>query len=136
MKEKLARVSRWPSGMGWSRGKNCVCFPRSLLQHIIPIANAAVITSKVWNSFHRHEHVKAATKMQLGFWGLDCLSSRLLSRYQQYLTHVWIDFDLFLVHFPISLKYVDPSERYPPEWWNDAAKTKVVLRAFLYPASS
>ena len=26
-------------------------------------------------------------------------------------------FDLFLVHFPISLQYVDPKDKYPPEWW-------------------
>ncbi len=25
-------------------------------------------------------------------------------------------FDLYLIHFPISLKYIDPSVRYPPEW--------------------
>ena len=24
--------------------------------------------------------------------------------------------DLFLIHFPISLKYVDPAKKYPPEW--------------------
>jgi len=67
------------------------------------------ITSKVWNTFHKHEHVKALAKTQLDFWGLDY-------------------FDLFLVHFPISLKYVDPAERYPPEWWIDEAKTKVVTQ--------
>jgi D-xylose reductase len=33
------------------------------------------------------------------------------------------DFDLFLVHFPIALKYVDPSERYPPEWFGADGKT-------------
>jgi len=71
------------------------------------------ITSKVWNTFHKHEHVKALAKTQLGFWGLDY-------------------FDLFLVHFPISLKYVDPAERYPPEWWNDAAKTTVVTQKTPY----
>jgi len=46
-------------------------------------------------------------KKQLGLWGLDY-------------------FDLFLVHFPISLQYVDPAERYPPEWW-DASKKVVTL---------
>lgn len=34
------------------------------------------------------------------------------------------DFDLYLVHFPISLAYVNPAERYPPEWW-DADKKYV-----------
>ncbi len=27
--------------------------------------------------------------------------------------------DLYLIHFPISLKYVDPEVRYPPEWIHD-----------------
>jgi len=65
------------------------------------------ITSKLWNTFHAKEHVKPMAKKQLGLWGLDY-------------------FDLFLVHFPISLQYVDPAERYPPEWW-DATKKVVTL---------
>ncbi|KAI0296269.1 putative D-xylose reductase [Russula brevipes] len=48
--------------------------------------------------------VKAATKMQLELWGLEY-------------------FDLFLVHFPIALEYVDPNHRYPPEWWGDDKKS-------------
>ncbi|KAH7927281.1 Aldo/keto reductase [Leucogyrophana mollusca] len=62
------------------------------------------ITSKLWNTFHAREHVKSLAKMQLGLWGIDY-------------------FDLFLVHFPVSLKYVDPSHRYPPEWFGDDGKT-------------
>lgn len=58
------------------------------------------ITSKLWNTFHAKEHVVPMAKHQLGLWGIEY-------------------FDLFLVHFPISLKYVEPSHRYPPEWWND-----------------
>jgi len=42
-------------------------------------------------------------KKQLEDWGLDY-------------------FDLYLVHFPISLAYVDPSHRYPPEWFGDDGK--------------
>jgi len=67
------------------------------------------ITSKVWNAFHAYDHAKAAAKMQLGLWKIDY-------------------FDLLLVHFPISLKHVDPAERHPCMWWNDAALTKVVLQ--------
>lgn len=26
-------------------------------------------------------------------------------------------FDLFLIHFPVSLEYVKPEDKYPPEWW-------------------
>ncbi|KAJ6519974.1 NADP-dependent oxidoreductase domain-containing protein [Mycena sanguinolenta] len=62
------------------------------------------ITSKLWNTFHAKEHVKTITTMQLGLWGIEY-------------------FDLFLVHFPIALKYVDPSERYPPEWFGADGKT-------------
>ncbi|KAF8899032.1 NADP-dependent oxidoreductase domain-containing protein [Infundibulicybe gibba] len=61
------------------------------------------ITSKLWNTFHAKEHVKTMAKKQLGLWGIDY-------------------FDLFLVHFPVSLKYVDPEHRYPPEWFGDDGK--------------
>lgn len=47
--------------------------------------------------------VKEITKMQLGLWGIDY-------------------FDLFHMHFPVSLEYVDPAHRYPPEWWGDDKK--------------
>ncbi|KAJ7170031.1 Aldo keto reductase [Mycena filopes] len=62
------------------------------------------ITSKLWNTFHAKEHVKTMATKQLGLWGLDY-------------------FDLFLIHFPIVLKYVDPAERYPPEWFGADGKT-------------
>jgi len=58
------------------------------------------ITSKLWNTFHAKEHVEKLAKYQLGLWGIDY-------------------FDLFLIHFPISLKFVEIEHRYPPEWWND-----------------
>ncbi|KZT02428.1 Aldo keto reductase [Laetiporus sulphureus 93-53] len=61
------------------------------------------VTSKLWNTFHKREHVHAVAKKQLGLWGIDY-------------------FDLFLVHFPIALEYVDPAHRYPPEWWGDDKK--------------
>ena len=55
------------------------------------------ITSKLWNTFHRQEHVQAACEKSLADLGIDY-------------------FDLYLVHFPIALKYVDFNDRYPPEW--------------------
>ncbi|EMD41921.1 hypothetical protein CERSUDRAFT_90509 [Gelatoporia subvermispora B] len=61
------------------------------------------VTSKLWNTFHQYDHAKALAKKQLELWGIDY-------------------FDLFLVHFPIALQYVDPSHRYPPEWWGDDGK--------------
>jgi D-xylose reductase len=48
--------------------------------------------------------------MQLDLWGLGY-------------------FDLFLVHFPVALAYVDPEHRYPPEWWGDDKKS-VNLRTY------
>ncbi|MGA1081138.1 MAG: aldo/keto reductase, partial [Steroidobacteraceae bacterium] len=58
------------------------------------------VTSKLWNTFHRKEHVRAACERSLNDLGLDYL-------------------DLYLVHFPIALKYVDFATRYPPEWIHD-----------------
>jgi len=55
------------------------------------------LTSKLWNTFHRPEHVRAACEKSLSDLGVESL-------------------DLYLIHFPISLKYVDIETRYPPEW--------------------
>ena len=55
------------------------------------------IVSKLWNSFHDGEQVEPICRKQLSDWGVDY-------------------FDLYIVHFPIALKYVDPSVRYPPGW--------------------
>ncbi len=58
------------------------------------------VTSKLWNTFHRREHVRPAMERSLSDLGLDYL-------------------DLYLVHFPITLKYVSPELRYPPGWFFD-----------------
>jgi len=58
------------------------------------------ITSKVWQNFHAKEHVHQLARKQLADWQLDY-------------------FDLFLIHFPISLEYIDPKKRYPPGWFGD-----------------
>jgi len=55
------------------------------------------IVSKLWNSFHDGEQVEPICRKQLADWGLEY-------------------FDLFHIHFPVSLKYVDPKVRYPPGW--------------------
>ena len=55
------------------------------------------VTSKLWNTYHRKEHVEAACRKSLTDLGLDYV-------------------DLYLVHFPISLKFVPFENMYPPEW--------------------
>jgi len=62
------------------------------------------IVSKLWNTFHAPEHVAKMARYQLKLWGID-------------------HFDLFHIHFPVALKYVDPEHRYPPEWLGDDKKT-------------
>jgi D-xylose reductase len=58
------------------------------------------ITSKLWNTYHRYEHVEVACKKSLADLGIGY-------------------FNLYLIHFPIALKYVDIDQRYPPEWLFD-----------------
>jgi len=58
------------------------------------------IVSKLWNTFHEKEQVEPICRKQLADWGLEY-------------------FDLFYIHFPIALKYVDPAVRYPPGWAYD-----------------
>lgn len=58
------------------------------------------ITSKLWNTFHHPDHVRAACERSLSDLGLD-------------------ELDLYLVHFPVTLAYVPFEERYPPGWFFD-----------------
>ncbi len=58
------------------------------------------ITSKLWNSFHRAEHVRPALVKSLTDLQLDYL-------------------DLYLIHFPIASQYVPIDHRYPPGWFAD-----------------
>jgi len=55
------------------------------------------VTSKLWNTYHRKQHVRAACERSLTDLGLDYL-------------------DLYLVHFPIAMRFVDFDKRYPPGW--------------------
>ena len=55
------------------------------------------VTSKLWNTYHRKEHVRAACLRTLKDLGVDYL-------------------DLYLIHFPIALQYVPFEVRYPAGW--------------------
>lgn len=58
------------------------------------------IVSKLWNTFHDGHQVEPICRKQLKDWGIEY-------------------FDLFYIHFPVALKYVDPKVRYPPGWAYD-----------------
>ncbi|KAH9866704.1 NAD(P)H-dependent D-xylose reductase (XR) [Plenodomus biglobosus] len=60
------------------------------------------IVSKLWQTFHEYEQVEPITRKQLKDWGIDY-------------------FDLYLIHFPVALKYVAPETRYPPGWFYDGS---------------
>lgn len=60
------------------------------------------VTTKLWNTYHAREHVELACKKSLQDLQLDYI-------------------DLYLIHFPISLKFVPFEVRYPPEWIHDPA---------------
>jgi D-xylose reductase len=74
------------------------------------------VTSKLWNTYHRREHVEAACRKSLDDLGLDY-------------------FDLYLVHFPIALSYVDFNDRYPPEWLFDPAAENPGMQLDAVPLS-
>ncbi|KAF9525239.1 D-xylose reductase [Crepidotus variabilis] len=56
-----------------------------------------VIVSKLWNTFHEKERVEPIVRQQLEWWGIEY-------------------FDVFYIHFPVALQYVDPKDSYPSGW--------------------
>jgi D-xylose reductase len=58
------------------------------------------LVSKIWPTFQDPEHVEECIRKSLKDWQVDY-------------------FDLYLMHFPGALKYVDPAVRYPPGWQFD-----------------
>ena len=63
------------------------------------------ITSKLWNTYHHPSHVRPALERTLRDLQVDYL-------------------DLYLIHFPITLKYVPIETRYPPGWIFDPSAPK------------
>ncbi|KAF4826641.1 putative NAD(P)H-dependent D-xylose reductase xyl1 [Colletotrichum tropicale] len=64
------------------------------------------ITTKLWNNYHRKEHALEMAKKQNETLGLGYI-------------------DLYLIHFPVALKYIEPSKIPYPAWWQDEAQTIV-----------
>jgi D-xylose reductase len=66
------------------------------------------LVSKLWNSFHDGEKVEPICRKQLADWGID-------------------SFDLYIMHFPVALKYVPVETRYPPGWTHTEKEGDVQL---------
>lgn len=64
------------------------------------------VTGKLWNTYHEARHVRAACERSLSDLGLQ-------------------QFDLYLIHFPISLKFVPFEDRYPPGWMDPEGEARM-----------
>ncbi|KAM0723398.1 hypothetical protein Q7P37_000384 [Cladosporium fusiforme] len=66
------------------------------------------VVTKLWNMYHSRQHALVQAKEQNEAWGLGYI-------------------DLYLIHFPIALKYVSPEKIRYPAWWQDVEHTTVEL---------
>ena len=74
------------------------------------------VTSKLWNTYHARQHVRPAVERSLRDLKLDYL-------------------DLYLMHFPIALKFVPFDVRYPPEWFHDPKAKEPQMEPATVPIS-
>lgn len=72
------------------------------------------VTSKLWNTYHEPQHVRAACERSLRDLGLDVL-------------------DLYHIHFPIALTFVPFEARYPPEWFHDPQAPSPAMKPIRVP---
>jgi D-xylose reductase len=72
------------------------------------------ITSKLWNTYHRAEHVRLACERSLADLRVDYL-------------------DLFMIHFPIATEFVSLETRYPPGWVADPNSAEPRMRPVRVP---
>jgi len=85
----------------WQRTRSRSSRIKKALDEGIVERKQLFVTSKLLNTYHRKENVKAACIKTLSDLGLKYL-------------------DLYLVHYPVALKFVPIEQRYPPGWaFND-----------------
>ncbi|KAI7863515.1 xylose reductase [Spinellus fusiger] len=71
---------------------------RAIQEGIVKREELFVVT-KLWNTFHNKANVRASFDKQLKDLGLDYV-------------------DLYLIHFPVPLKFVEHTKAYPPGWYS------------------
>lgn len=74
------------------------------------------VTSKLWNTYHRAEHVRPAAERTLHDLGLD-------------------ELDLYLIHFPIALEFVPFETRYPAGWLYEPGASRPAMKPVRVPIS-